>query len=122
MADSLGKGMFPTDTDHVQVMKASDIGISSGNPVGEKSFTLHQNYPNPFNPKTVISFQLAIDSQVELTIYNMCGQKIETLISGKKQKGYQKIAWDASALTSGIYFYRLKTENFTQTRKMALVK
>ncbi len=85
-------------------------------------FSLYQNYPNPFNPKTVISYQLAENKPVKLSIYNVLGQEVATLISGKQSAGHHQVTWDASAFPSGLYFYRLKTENHTEVRKMMLLR
>ncbi len=90
------------------------------NPV---EFSLSQNYPNPFNPITVISYQLPVISEVELNIYNILGQKVATLVSIKQQAGKYKVEFDASGLVSGIYYYRLKTnQGFMKTRKLILLK
>jgi photosystem II stability/assembly factor-like uncharacterized protein len=90
-------------------------------------FGLSQNYPNPFNPSTVIQYQLAQDSHVGLTIYDILGQKIKTLVSGMQQAGYYNITWDGTnnsgnKVASGIYIYRLQAGNFTKTLKMNLLK
>jgi len=86
-------------------------------------FILQQNYPNPFNPKTVISYQLPTLSQVELSIYNILGQKVATLVSEKQPIGMYKVEWDASAYSSGIYLYKLTTDNgFSKTKKLVLLK
>jgi len=82
-----------------------------------------QNYPNPFNPTTTITYQLPVVSNVELNIYNLLGQKVATLVSEKQSIGNYKVEWDASSFTSGIYFYRLKTDKgFIQSRKLILLK
>jgi hypothetical protein len=81
-----------------------------------------QNYPNPFNPNTVISYQLAVSSNVELTVYNLIGQKVATLVSEKQKAGYHKIEFNAANLSSGIYFYRLQTDEFVDVKKMVLMK
>ena len=86
-------------------------------------FSLHQNYPNPFNPVTVISWQLAVGSYVNLSIFNLRGQKVVTLLSESQPAGYHQIQWDASGLASGIYLYRFVTDQgFSQTRKLVLIK
>jgi len=86
-------------------------------------FTLRQNYPNPFNPKTTISYQLAVISEVELSIYNILGQKVATLVSEKQPAETYKVEWDASGFASGIYFYRVETgKGFVQSRKLILLK
>ncbi len=86
------------------------------------TFTLFQNYPNPFNPKTTISYQLPVENFVELTIYNVLGEKISTLVSEKQQPGNYKFEWDAKNLESGVYIYRLKSENFIASQKLLLLK
>ena len=87
------------------------------------NFSLEQNYPNPFNPKTLIRWQIAVSSHVELSIFNVLGQKVATLINGKQPAGTYSIDWDASRFSSGIYFYRLSTDNgYSKIRKMMLLK
>ena len=86
------------------------------------SFKLEQNYPNPFNPVTVISYRLAENSHVNLSIYNILGQKVETLLSEKQNSGKHSIEWDASGFSSGIYFYRIQAGDFIQTKRMLLIK
>ena len=86
-------------------------------------FTLSQNYPNPFNPITVISWQLAVGSHVELQVYDMLGQRIATLFSGEQKAGSHQLQWDASAHASGVYYYRLTTDaGLSQTKKLVLLK
>ena len=91
------------------------------------AFQLQQNYPNPFNPQTTIAYQLAMPSQVTLTIYNTLGQEVRTLVNGHQPAGIQSAIWDGKdsagkAVKSGIYFYKLKAGELTQTRSMLLVK
>lgn len=85
-------------------------------------FELQQNYPNPFNPSTTIGFQMEKAGTVELTVYNMLGKKVATLLNGFKNEGTHSIVFDASALPSGIYYYALKAENSTQIKAMTLIK
>lgn len=90
-------------------------------------FELRQNYPNPFNPTTRIEFSLERAMDVELSIYNVIGQKIATLIDGFYSVGTYEVEWDATDETgrkvaSGIYFYRLTTDEYSRTRKMMLMK
>jgi len=90
---------------------------------GISSYKLFQNYPNPFNPKTIISWQLAVGSDVEVSVYNLLGQKIVTLISERQKSGNHQIEWDAGGFASGLYFYRLKTDRgFIKTKKLLLFK
>jgi len=87
------------------------------------TFDLKQNYPNPFNPKTTITYELHMTNEIELSIYNLLGQKIVTLVSAKQQPGTYSVEWDASGLASGIYIYRLESNSgYSQTRKMVLYK
>ncbi|TFG96089.1 MAG: T9SS type A sorting domain-containing protein [Calditrichales bacterium] len=85
-------------------------------------FLLEQNYPNPFNPKTMISYQLPVTSQVDLSIYNILGQKIATLVSEKQPAGTYKINWNANGFSSGMYFYHLKTNTRSEVGKMMLIR
>lgn len=85
-------------------------------------YTLHQNYPNPFNPTTVISFRVAKTSNVKLEVYDMIGTKISTLLNERLRAGNHSLTFDASNLTSGIYFYRLITPEYQSTQKMSLIK
>lgn len=85
-------------------------------------FVLNQNYPNPFNPSTQITFSLEKAGQASLTVYNMLGQKVATLIDKKLTTGLHQINFDASQLANGIYFYKLESGDFSSVRKMLLIK
>ncbi|HGY55322.1 MAG TPA: T9SS type A sorting domain-containing protein [Caldithrix abyssi] len=85
-------------------------------------YHLDQNYPNPFNPTTEISFYLGKPGFTTLTIYNALGQKVTTLINNKMNSGFHTVSLDASSFTSGVYFYRLVSGEFVQTRKMILLR
>jgi hypothetical protein len=85
-------------------------------------YELFQNYPNPFNPTTQIKFAIKKNECVQLEIFNVNGQKIKTLVDGIKESGYHIIDWNASDLSSGIYFYRLKTASFVDMKKCIIVK
>ena len=99
------------------------VGTETERPVElPKSFLLMLNYPNPFNATTEMRYALPKDCNVKLTIYNILGHKVATLVDGKEKAGYKTAMWDASSLSSGIYFYRLKAGDFVQTRKMVLLK
>jgi len=87
-----------------------------------EQFLLSQNYPNPFNAKTIIYYQLPVDAYVRLDVYNILGEKIATLVDGQQQAGYRSVSWTASEVSSGLYFYRLTAGDFTETRRMMLVK
>ena len=85
-------------------------------------FALEQNYPNPFNPKTVIRYALPITGHIDLSIYNMLGQKVATLVSEEQTAGNHKVNWDASNFPSGVYFCRLDADGLQQVRRMLLIK
>lgn len=87
-----------------------------------KSFKLNQNYPNPFNPSTVISYQLAEGSDVTLTVFDMLGREVATLVNERKSSGSYQVNFDASALSSGMYIYRLQAGSKVFTQKMMLIK
>lgn len=85
-------------------------------------YSLSQNYPNPFNPSTVIEFSIPKTSDVSLIIYDVLGKEITNLVNESKSAGVYKVNFDASKLSSGIYFYNLETEDFSLAKKMLLVK
>lgn len=85
-------------------------------------FQLHQNYPNPFNPVTTISFELARKSRVKLSVFDLNGGKIQTLINGTESAGTHFVRWNAANLPSGVYFYRLQTGHFSAMKKLLLLK
>jgi len=86
------------------------------------AYSLSQNYPNPFNPSTTISYELPSSSRVTLKIFNLLGQEIATLVDGQQDAGSHSLQWNAANVSSGVYFYRLQTENFSQTKKLMLLK
>ena len=107
---------------HVAAVESSNLGTA--NPV---EFQLKQNYPNPFNPTTNINFRLDRKADVELIIYDLTGKKIKTLVRGSKETGAYEVSWDGRnekgiPVSSGIYIYQLKAENFIQSQKMTLIK
>ena len=85
-------------------------------------FTLNQNYPNPFNPTTVINYDIPEATNVVLTVYNMLGQKMTTLVNENKSAGRYSINFDATLFSSGVYIYRLEAGQFVSTKKMMLIK
>jgi hypothetical protein len=86
-------------------------------------FHLKQNYPNPFNPKTIINYELPMTNEVDLSIYNLLGQKVATLVSGIQSAGRHKAEWDATGFASGVYYYQLQADaGFTDTKKLILLK
>ena len=86
------------------------------------STSLSQSYPNPFNAMTVIEYELPEASDVTLHVYNLIGEKVATLVNGAEEAGYKSVTWDASEVSSGIYFYKLSAGDYTETKRMMLVK
>jgi hypothetical protein len=84
-------------------------------------FAVKANYPNPFNARTMINFDLPTDSDVNIAIYSITGQMVET-ISGQYEAGSHSVTWDASDVASGVYFYKVSAGDFSQTMKMTLLK
>ena len=87
-----------------------------------KIFALNQNYPNPFNPTTVISYQLPVTSNVTLKVYNVLGKEVATLVNETKEAGNYTTQFNASQLSSGVYFFKLTSNRFSSIRKMTLLK
>lgn len=90
--------------------------------VSPNSYSLTQNYPNPFNPVTHIAYTLEQGGYVNLTVYNVLGQQVATLVDGISAAGINRVSFDASGLQSGVYFYTLTAGDYTETKKMMLVK
>jgi hypothetical protein len=90
--------------------------------VAPVTFKLFQNYPNPFNSMTRIEFQIPKAGVVSLNVYNILGQRIETLVNEKQTAGKHEVVWNTTDMASGIYFYRLETGDFIKTRKMVLTR
>lgn len=93
--------------------------LGSGVPT---EFSLKQNYPNPFNPTTKIQFMIPKTSEVKIVIFDIAGREIETLVNEEMSSGTYEADWDGSKYSSGVYFYKLETESFAETRKMVLLK
>ena len=86
------------------------------------AYSLSQNYPNPFNPSTEISYSLPLETHVTLKIYNLLGQELAVLVDEPRKAGQHTVSWNAIGNASGIYFYRLETEEFSATRKMVFMQ
>jgi hypothetical protein len=87
-----------------------------------KEFALYQNYPNPFNPTTKIKYDLPNDSRVTISIYNLIGQEVATLVDENQEAGFKSVEWNAGSLPSGMYVYRLTANTFSDVKKMLLLK
>ena len=104
---------------------ASQLGVD---PIGiPQEYALHQNYPNPFNPVTTLRFDLPEKSHVIITVYDLMGKKINTLINVQMNPGYKAIQWNATndfgqPVSAGMYLYMIQAGDFRQTKKMILLK
>jgi len=100
---------------------------TNGIPIVPIGYSLEQNFPNPFNPSTIIAYTLGHSTHVELEVFNVLGQKVKTLFAGDEKIGSYTVAWDGtndygSKISSGVYFYRIRTEQFSSTKKLMLLK
>jgi photosystem II stability/assembly factor-like uncharacterized protein len=107
---------------NIAKMSGTPVGISGNNNQIPNVYRLEQNYPNPFNPVTTISFSLPKSGFVELKVYDILGREVAVLVNEFKQTGNHSMDFDASGLASGIYLYTIKSGDFTDTKKMALIK
>lgn len=98
-----------------------DSKNSTNNDIPDR-FALRQNYPNPFNPTTNIDYEIAVQSDVELSIFNVMGQKVATLVSESKAPGSYAVTWNAFDMASGVYYYQLNVSGVVYTRQMTLIK
>ncbi|MCH8875006.1 T9SS type A sorting domain-containing protein [candidate division KSB1 bacterium] len=103
---------FPTSVDDNNELNNSAV----------KNYSLFQNYPNPFNPITTITYQIPRSGNVSLKVYDVRGRLIEILVNEKQDAGVHKIEWDASDLSSGVYFYTISADDFRSVRKSLLLK
>jgi len=115
-------GAYDLDQRVAQVMSYGDPNASM-----PREFALHQNHPNPFNPSTTISYSLAEASEVKLVVYNITGQVVATLLDDYREAGEHSVVWDGNDesgrhVSSGIYFYTIRAGQFTDSRKMILMK
>jgi hypothetical protein len=98
------------------------VGIKAADNNSPRIFALRQNFPNPFNPRTIINYELAIMNDVELSIYNLLGQKVAMLVSERQDAGHHQVEWDATGFASGVYYYRLQAGEFLDVKKMVLIR
>jgi hypothetical protein len=109
----------PSDT--IGVLVQAITGLEDIN-ILPSVYKLEQNYPNPFNPTTIINYELPITNDVDLSIYNLVGQKIATLVREKQQAGSYQVEWDASSFASGVYYYVITAGEFRDVKKMILIR
>jgi hypothetical protein len=98
------------------------IGVQNISTKIPSVYSLSQNYPNPFNPTTVINFQLPGNNYVTLKVFDLMGREVQILVNESLKPGAYEVSFDGSHLTSGVYFYRLTTDNYTETKQMVLVR
>lgn len=118
---------FPTMTGSVTVVAVTGVYEDIEESASESRTFLAQNMPNPFNASTLLGFSLRAGGQVELSVHNILGQRVRMLVNGDLEPGPRVITWDGTndhgeVLASGVYFYRLRTADGTQTRKMVLLR
>jgi hypothetical protein len=117
-----------TSADYATIKYSQQIGIQPISSEIPKSFSLSQNYPNPFNPSTKIKFDIPQDSRLHgndgvlLVVYDILGREVSTLVNEQLKPGTYEVEFDGTNYSSGMYFYKLTTESFNETRKMVLLK
>lgn len=121
------EGLVDGANTKAEYIEAILVGFGAGvdishEPVMVSAYLLEQNYPNPFNPSTEIRYQLPAQGKVTLTVYNVMGQEVATLIDREQSPGIYHVRWDAANQPSGAYYYRLATEGYEDVRKMILMK
>jgi hypothetical protein len=104
------------------ILKSTSVGIQSISSQIPDKYKLENNYPNPFNPSTNIKFQIPEKSFTSIIVYDMIGREVMTLMNEELNAGYYNYQFNAKNLNSGIYFYAIRTENFSETKKMVLIK
>jgi endonuclease/exonuclease/phosphatase family metal-dependent hydrolase len=106
---------------HANIVFEPLVGIVQNNET-LKNFILHDNYPNPFNPKTTLSFDISDAELVKLSVHNSLGHEVDILLNGEIKPGRYVIEFDGTNLSSGVYYYELRTEKFSECKKMILIK
>jgi hypothetical protein len=117
---------FPLDTwkdgEKPEEQGPSGLDVNQLGNLIPKVYSLEQNYPNPFNPATTIRFSIPEAGTVNLSIYNLIGEKVADILNSELKSGSYEVSFDASALSSGVYFYTIEAGNFISTKKMILLK
>lgn len=120
LSADFGGGLQEVSRTQIQWIDAAGVGVEE--PTQPVTFVLSQNVPNPFNPSTRISYTLSEAQAVQLSVYDLLGRQIEVLDAGVRPVGEHAVSWDASAVASGLYLYRLETSAGVATRTMVLLK
>ncbi len=118
----LGFGSMPGDTIRLRYNQCTRFGAVTNSSELPLTFDLSQNYPNPFNPTTTINYQIPTDGHVRISIFDITGKEVTVAVNEHKRAGYYSYQFNGSMLPSGIYFYRLKSGDFTSTMRMVLIK
>jgi hypothetical protein len=116
-----GKATVVPQYIYYNIAGATGVEQSRGGGVPE-SFALDQNYPNPFNPSTTIKYELPRASHVVLKVFNTLGQEVVTLVDAVEEPGYKSVQFDASLLSSGVYFYRFEAGDFVSVKKLLVLR
>ncbi len=115
-------GLVAVATHGMGVFSSTGVTAVEDERTSPDNYSLAQNYPNPFNPSTTISFSLPQASKVKLTLFDALGSKIDEIANSEFSSGYHSINYNAFKLASGVYFYRIETGSFVQSKKMILMK
>lgn len=107
---------------YVVYIRRTSVGINQISSIVPEKFNLYNSYPNPFNPKTIIKFDIAKSQFVKLAVFNMLGEEVTTLVNQSMTPGSYSIDFDAAGLSSGMYFYRIESQGYSQTKRMVLLK
>ena len=117
------RGVFLREVERLVALgKAQKVGVEEEKSGTPETYQLADNYPNPFNPTTTIEYQLAKSQNVELTVYNLLGEKVTTLVDEQMPAGSHSVQFNASNLPAGVYLYRITAGDFTESKKMVLIK
>jgi hypothetical protein len=121
LGDTVGGSGYSTVI-HYAYLHFTTGSATNENPILPKAFSVAQNHPNPFNAKTSLNFNLPIAAKVAITIYDTAGKVVQTIDVGHQEAGARSVVWDASKLSSGVYYYQVTAGEFSQTMKATLVK
>jgi hypothetical protein len=108
--------------DNLSLLGIDLLASVAGNTAGPYRFRLYNNYPNPFNPSTTIRYELKSEGQVSLTVYDLLGRRVVTLVEARQSAGPHAVLFDAGTYASGAYFYTLRSGKLSMTRRMMVIK
>ena len=114
--------VFDAALDDVEFGNDLQLSVNRNSSLPPAQFRLSQNYPNPFNPTTTIHFDVPQTSFVSLSIYDMLGREVRSLVKGEMEAGEHSIQWDGSGFSSGVYVYRMTADGFSQSMRLILQK